>query len=91
MIEVATPSRAETNPGAVDARLRGRTYAITFDRAGKEVNPDLQTMTPARLLVARVLPTPESLGVSYAAYLHGMGEAVGRHRSRSRPTGRSRA
>ena len=32
MIEGSTRARAETNPAALDARLRGRTYAITFDR-----------------------------------------------------------
>ena len=32
MIEGASRAKAETNPAALDARLRGRTYAITFDR-----------------------------------------------------------
>lgn len=29
---VPTPNRAETDPSAADPRLRGRTYAIPFDR-----------------------------------------------------------
>jgi uncharacterized protein (DUF1499 family) len=32
MIEGSTRARAETSPAALDTRLRGRTYAITFDR-----------------------------------------------------------
>jgi len=32
VIESATRGRAETHPRAPDPRLRGRTYAITFDR-----------------------------------------------------------
>ena len=32
MIEGSTRGRAETDPRATDPRLRGRTYAITFDR-----------------------------------------------------------
>jgi translin len=33
-----------------------------------------------RLVLGEALPEPEALGVSYAAYLHGMGEAVGEMR-----------
>lgn len=32
MIQGSTRGRAETHPSAPDPRLRGRTYAITFDR-----------------------------------------------------------